>query len=364
MTAGSWNGCRVVFRCDGSQAIGFGHVSRCLTLAAGCLAQGVRDLQFICRDLAPDVIRRIDAAGHACRTLRADAEETEDIHATLAACRERRSLVITDSHDFSEQYYAALHAAGIPVLSVDDYAGVAYASDVVVNHNITADRFAYRVASHTRLLLGPDFLPLRATFSPWLKKPREIRKTVESIVITLGGMPEPEAVLQVLDGLREWGDDARVRLTVVLGLQADPGLLATVTRALPRSGQVLVAPSDFAGLLWQADIAVVNGSVTAYEAAAIGTPLVMTAVDANQADAVAGFKEKRMAVTLPDARELTPASVMAAVAALAADPDRRRELSAAGRRLVDGKGTERILQAASALLSNEPVGSERGTCGQ
>jgi UDP-2,4-diacetamido-2,4,6-trideoxy-beta-L-altropyranose hydrolase len=354
-------GIRIIFRCDGSRAMGFGHVSRCLTLAAGFVAQGETDIRFICRDLDSEVIARIRAAGHLCHPMAAGVDESQDLRATLAAHVPGRSLLITDSHDLSGRYYTSVHAAGLHVISIDDYAGVAYASDLVVNHNITADQFAYQVAPHTRLLLGPKYLPLRQPFRHLLNKSREIKRSAKSIVVTLGGMPDPAALLCVANGLREWGNESGARITVVLGVQAAPDLTASIKQALPESAQVLVAPPDFAGLLWEADIAVVNGSVTAYEAAAIGTPLMMTAVDWNQTDAVAGFKEKRMAVTLPSAQDLTPEIVASAIVSLASDRDRRIELSAAGRGLVDGKGTERILDAANALFSGEPVGSERGT---
>ena len=51
--------------------------------------------------------------------------------------------------------------------------------------------------------------------------------------------------------------------------------------------------------------------------------------------------------------ELTVDTVSAEVAALVATPDRRRELSASARRLVDGRGADRVVAALAAKLGRQ-----------
>lgn len=360
MSYGSLTGLRIVFRCDGSSGIGFGHVSRCLTLAQGFHERGATDLTFISRNIDQGVIASIRAEGYACHLLPADIDEAEDLAATQAVCATGRSLLITDSHEFSDLYYRRLHESDVPIVSVDDYAGVAYASDLVINHNITAAKFAYKVAPHTRLLLGTSYFPLREQFRRLAQRPKRVRERVESVVIALGGMPDPDAIGRVLDGLREWARECRARVTVVMGVQASAETVRQVKPHLPPLGQLLVNPMDLAALLWNSDLAIVNGSVTAYETAAIGTPLIMTAVSDNQIDAVAGFEEKGIAVTLPAAKDLVSEAVTAAVVKLAGDLNRRRNLAEAGRMLVDGGGTERIVGRAAFLAAGEPISVGKG----
>lgn len=354
---------RVVFRCDGSTTIGFGHMSRCMTLAAGFRAEGISDIRFVCRESDIDVTSLVQKAGYESILIKADADELEDLKVIEAASAKTLSLLVTDSHNLSREYYRVLHEMGLHVISIDDYAGVAYASDIVVNHNITAEQFTYRTSPHTRLLLGPDYMPLRQTFCSLLGRTREIRNVVESVVVTLGGMPEVNALCRVLQGLRQYASEASIRTTVVLGIQADAASIRRVKEYLPASGLVLVNPPDFANILWEADIVLVNGSMTAYEAAAIGTPLIMTAVDENQYAAVAGFKERRLAITLPAVRYLSAEVVASAMATLVADWKGRREMAASGKRLVDGKGTGRILKAANALFSGEGLDMEAAVHG-
>lgn len=353
-------GIGVVFRCDASSQIGFGHVSRCLTLARGFRRRGVRDIRFLIRDLDKGVIGRIRAEGHACHVLQDDIDEDADISTVLGACEGGRRVLVTDSHDFSALYYEALHASSIPTVSFDDYAGVAYASDLVVNNNISAERFAYSLAPHTQLLLGTKYFPLREPFDGMIGKSRPVRDKVESLVIALGGMPEPEAAARILDGVRQWALAGDIRVSVVLGVQAGAEVTAFLEPRLPPRGELLVDPEDFALLLWNADMAIVNGSLIAYEAASIGTPLLITALSENQIAAVAGFNENGIALTLPPAEYLNPEAVTDAVMTLSANQKLRKRLAEAGRILVDGAGTTRIVERSALLFAERSADVGKG----
>lgn len=349
------SGMEVVFRCDGSLLIGYGHVSRCLTVAAGFARLGAR-ISFVSRDLDLEVSRRITGEGYSWIPLPADMPEEGDLAVMLGACKAGGSCLITDSHALSPCYYRNARAAGVPVISFDDYAGVAYASDVVINHNIGAEKLNFQVGPDTTLLLGPRFLPLREPFRRLIGRQRDIRDRVLTAVVTLGGMPETKAAFVILEGMRKWAIEEKVQVTMVAGVRAEREVIEEFQKRLPPHGKVVVDP-DLPHLLFEADLAVVNGSVTAYEAAALGTPLVMTAVSQNQDSAVAGFREAGAAVTLPAAEELTLSAVMETVASLAANQSWRTELCERGRELVDGLGTDRIVEASLAIMAGTPRSS-------
>jgi spore coat polysaccharide biosynthesis predicted glycosyltransferase SpsG len=104
--------------------------------------------------------------------------------------------------------------------------------------------------------------------------------------------------------------------------------------------------------LQRADIAVVAGGVTLYEACAIGTPVVATAVVPAQRPAIAGFARAGAALdggrigTMPRASARQVATL---VATLVKDEAARRGLAANGRRLVDGNGAARVARQIARL---------------
>ncbi|HEY3257495.1 MAG TPA: hypothetical protein VGJ64_01455, partial [Gemmatimonadaceae bacterium] len=184
-------GRRVVFRCDGSPEIGLGHVMRCLTLAGDFESAGAGSIQFVSRKLSPIVGAKLARAGEV-HWLAPDVSHDEDLAQTIGACcNSERSVIITDSHDFPEDYYLGLKSAGLLVVSIDDIGTPRYASDLVVNHHINATDYTFWIGPSTRLLLGPRYLPLRKEFRKWVGATRTDRDD-SRLVISLGGMPEAD----------------------------------------------------------------------------------------------------------------------------------------------------------------------------
>src|SRR5207249_4301988 len=137
----------------------------------------------------------------------------------------------------------------------------------------------------------PRYFPLRDEFRRLAANPQPIRAHVQSVVVSLGGMPDVDSCRRILEGVRPWAVANGVKVTLVLGVQADAAAVGALSPLLLRDGAVLIDPPGLARLLWQADLAVVNGGMTAYEAASLGLPLMMTPVAGNQVAAVKAFDD-------------------------------------------------------------------------
>jgi spore coat polysaccharide biosynthesis predicted glycosyltransferase SpsG len=109
-------------------------------------------------------------------------------------------------------------------------------------------------------------------------------------------------------------------------------------------GRWVSAPDGLTHELSRASVAVVAGGVTLQEACALGVPAVAVAVVAAQRQAIRHFARQRAVI---DAKHLD--HVAAHVARVIADPRRRRRLSLAGRRLVDGLGVFRVADRIRTL---------------
>ncbi len=121
---------------------------------------------------------------------------------------------------------------------------------------------------------------------------------------------------------------------VVPASELDAPAHATVLTALPSLQDVLLA----------ADVVVATAGQTALEAAACGAPAVLLALDAFQAEQAERLVAAGAALL---ARSADEAAILAA--RLLNDPQRRAELSAAGRATLDGCGAHRVAAALSRL---------------
>lgn len=122
----------------------------------------------------------------------------------------------------------------------------------------------------------------------------------------------------------------------------------------------LQARRGLAPALASVNLAVVAGGVTLYEACAIGVPAVAVAVVPAQRRAIAAFARRQAVVDAGGAPDLAAAieTAAAAVSRLLTDRRARQALARRARRLVDGRGAERV--AAAIARTMRPGGVRRG----
>ena len=127
------------------------------------------------------------------------------------------------------------------------------------------------------------------------------------------------------------------------------GGLAGAGRATRRQGIEWVGPQNgLARVLAAADVAVVAGGLTLYEAAAIGTPAVAVPIVRSQRRTVEAFaRERAVSAPRPDAGV---AGIADAAADLLSSPDLAARMAKRARRLVDGRGTARVAAVLQRLV--------------
>jgi spore coat polysaccharide biosynthesis predicted glycosyltransferase SpsG len=200
-----------------------------------------------------------------------------------------------------------------------------------------------------RWLVGPEFVPLRRALrlAGELRGPRPAS---HEVLVSMGATDPGGLTVPALEGLelaKARFPDVRAR--VVANPAADvwrrlPPLLRRLGSPPPSS----VAPDAMVTHLAEAAVAVVAMGVTVYEALACGVPAVVlsrTRADVAHARSLA---ERGAVVSL--GVDWTAERIGSAVAALLAAPARLAAMSEAGRRLVDGRGAERVATRLLATL--------------
>ncbi len=139
------------------------------------------------------------------------------------------------------------------------------------------------------------------------------------------------------------------------GLRIDVAPGFTSRRRPVLAGGRWIAPAALASTLAVADLAVVAGGLTAYEACALGVPAVAVAVVPAQQSTVRGLAQRRAVVDGGSLYDVdAPARISRVAAALIEAPARRHQLARVARLLVDGRGAERIAVALRRLVDGRP----------
>jgi spore coat polysaccharide biosynthesis predicted glycosyltransferase SpsG len=293
---------------------GLGHVMRCLAIAAAARARGAvvtfrlpaSDLPLPARTgfpvLPPELppppgTVLIDDPGLSATTI-----------AALIGPRHRVSA-----------FDDACCLDGLPLHAVIDY----------TRH--------HRDAAASRVLTGPACFPLRGGF-------RRHDGPRDGILVSFGGSDVFGLSMVTAAALREALPAVPVRLVL--------GAAAPESDSMPTGITVLRDPPDFPRLCAEAAVAVAAAGGTAFELAYLGTPALLVSLSPDQKRMAEIAAAAGCARRIATGTEATPRQLAANAAELYADATARTVMTAAGPRLIDGNGADRI---AAAILATGQI---------
>ncbi|MBG7614031.1 flagellin modification protein FlmD [Brevundimonas sp. BAL450] len=342
----------ILFRCNVSPSVGAGHLTRCRTLAAMLVERGVT-----CAMAGPDETWRLpgDAALFQSWTPLTWTTGEADAAAFIAlAERLGVRVAVMDDYRMDEPYQLRLRAAGLKWLQQFDASNPPpFWADFVANGGPRETPEHYRALARNpalEFLLGPEFAVLRPAFANL--PPRDADRPLKRLLISFGGGDDQGMVVRTLEALTA-GGPADLSLRVMSGASnpRNESIAAWIADHAPDRAVLAVNPDDVAGEYLKADLAVIAGGTSTFEAAAAGAPMLITAMADNQIRQGLGWQDRGAAIYLGRAPEVNPLDIAGHVAALAADDARRTAMSRAGQANVDGKGCARLVDRLIGALN-------------
>jgi spore coat polysaccharide biosynthesis protein SpsF len=331
----------LLFRCDASPRVGFGHLMRSLAIAA--------EIRRI-RDVAPVfVMRASPAAEYEVRRAGHDLIQIPDDPALDAAswlldtaARLAPSGVVFDVRDhLPRDAVRTLKQVAGPVIVVDDDSERRLEADLAVYPPVPqADMLSWE-GFRGRVEIGWEWVVLRqgmvAGFKPGLA--RITAGAPSKILITMGGSDPAGLTLAAIDALAII--DRPCQTTVLVG----PAFVHR-DRLPAATPQLSYVEGNFGDRMLDAvagaDLAVASMGVTAYELAALGLPAVLLSLTGGHAASASALDAAGAAISLGVHDRVRAETIAAAVSALAGDPARRSAMAAAGPALIDGRGAARV----------------------
>ena len=372
----------ITFRADASLQMGSGHVMRCLTLADALKAQGA-DCHFISREHPGHLLEVIRQRGYKANCLvaqvqqaqaaiknivneapgpqqepahtawlgstwQADAQETAAILATL-----QPDWLVVDHYALDQRWEEALAPYYRKLLVIDDLADRPHRCDLLLDQNLgrQPQDYAGLVPAHCQLLIGPHFALLRPEFAalrPYSLQRRQAQPALRQLLITMGGVDQPNATGQVLQALKTCALPADCRITVVMGLTA-PWLqnVRELAAQMPWPTEVVVNVNDMAQRMADSDLAIGAAGSTSWERCCLGLPTLMVVLAENQqagAQALEAAHAARLIGDVSDIATQLPLAVRELI-----DVNCQSRMSLAASAITGGQGVEKILKAMEVL---------------
>ena len=332
----------LLIRANISPTIGTGHVMRCLALAEVCMKEGIAVHVLLTEESGLD--QRLRDAG--CTV---DHLQSDDLTETIAKAKEiSAEWVVVDGYTFDSSYQQALKDAGLRILFIDDYGQCdTYVSDLVLNQNIYASTDFYpQIDANTTLLLGTQYTLLRQEFASTVSE-REVPDTARNILVTLGGADPDNCTQDVLLAITAIEN---ITVKVVVG-GANPNRDELQQLCTSELIEMIVNTSDMKALMEWADIAIAGGGSTCYEFAYMGLPALTMVLAENQKPVAKGLEDAGATINLGWHEACSKESITAMLTDLLGDRAKREAMSTAGKKLIDGKGAQRVLEAMHNTLS-------------
>lgn len=343
----------IVVRADASTDIGTGHVMRCLALGQALRQVGYL-VTFLLVNSVPALEIRLREAGMHVMHLLVKPGSVEDATQTVTVAQQLNAAwVVVDGYQFDAQYQRILKQAGLKVLFLDDYGHAAdYAADLVLNQNLSADPVLYcHRESYTELLLGCSYCLLRQEFWVWRDWQRQIPWVGRRILVTLGGSDPDNVTLTVMQALQRVDIEGLELVVVVGGSNPHDESLQGFAQTMSWPIRLVRNASNMPELMAWADLAIAAGGSTNWELALMGLPTVVITLAANQREIAHQLDQMGVVVHLGWYREKTEQAIAAMVSQLMLAPELRQSMSDAGKKLVDGYGSQRVVAKMQLLNS-------------
>lgn len=257
----------------------------------------------------------------------------------LIAALQPDILIVDDpSSRDAARWIAAARKAGVAVASIHDLGLGCLDADLLIDGSVAPGRAHRRRGAATGpayAILDPD-LPL--------SRPAPVRPP--RVVVSLGGGPRAEIACAIAGEIGRRAPAVEVR--VVGGFVSGAPPRAVWRRCPPNvvwKGPSTHLPTELA----KAEVAVVGGGMSLYEACALGAAAVGVPVVPAQRRTVASFVRRGAALGRSH-KTVSPRAIADDVLLLLRRRGIRRKVVRTGRRLVDGQGARRAARAIGRLI--------------
>lgn len=333
---------KVAFRTEGNANVGLGHLKECLSLAKRLETSYAVQSLFI---INSNTIEIQELSNFAPAVERLPANNGRDYSSlTSQILKENEiNLVVTNLRSVDSRYLGSLKKKGFTVICIDELGDREIIADVVINGSIVKDWHRYQFRSQTaETYFGPKYMILDEAFSSFHQKGKPILTRATNVLVSMGGADVSGATLRVIEGLDKLDKEIQKSIIIGPGFPHHSELKGLLPEPAEHNFKISYNVSNMAQSMFEADLAISHGGDTLYELACVGTPnLVLYEVE-HEGIQAGVFEQKGATIRLGKGTEVPTKQITAAVSSLLQDEAKRRGLSQHEKRLIDGRGTDRV----------------------
>jgi len=341
-----------LFRADGSDRLGMGHIMRCLAFALELRQRNI-DSTFVIRNYNDEIAKVILGYGFNVEQVNKESPVTEAIEFTRGIASKIGSRIIVadlctrpameDRQELDEHHREL--GTGYFLLSLSGGQIVDLPGDIIVSpYVITTDQG--NTLNEQVQLLGPDYFIFRPEFINASSKSRDIVPIAHRVLVCVGGSDELFLTSKIVKALCAI-NGLELTIRVVIGPVYTESLKRQVIELLENFNgdhELLAHDSDLAMAMLSSDLVIIGDGLIKYEAAVTGTPSIMLSRFDSESAPNMIFEQAGTTRHLGDGGQIPVQILAEEIRKILVDAELRRSMSQNGKALVDGKGLTRIIE--------------------
>jgi spore coat polysaccharide biosynthesis predicted glycosyltransferase SpsG len=338
----------ILFRVDGVARLGWEQLARCVTLGAA-LQRRRRPTYFLSQLEPASLALAVRRAGNEWLEADAPLGTPEDLEEMLREIhRLRPAAVIVDGPEVQEEYLTALRDTGVMLVVLDNLAAIPFPARLIINPLLGPGRESYEFPQGTQVLLGARYALVRSE----IRRVRPLRSQEP---------PQPFRALVALgdDPNNQSGEMAKLLLNAPRVGRVDVAVrpqhphladLRALAETCPDRLEVATEPGEVTARVARCHFALTAGNTWSLELACVGVPQLSIVQHEAHWPTAQRLEEEGAAVCLGWHENVSAQTVRQAVQNLLGDQLERQAMARCGRKLIDGRGPDRLVTALEVLL--------------
>lgn len=316
---------------EGGKDIGFGHITRCLSLYQAFEERGIKpkfiingnnDIEYLLKKVNYQIFNWLGERNKLLAILK-DAD-----------------IAIIDSYLADISVYNILSDLVKLSVYIDDNKRLDYPNGIVLNGNIHAEKLNYPKRDGITYFLGTKYTPLRKEF--WEVPENKIKEKIESIMVTFGGDDAKNITPKILKLLSK--NYSNLKKTIIIGNAFKN--IDEIKKESDKNTNLIYYPDaeKMKETMLKSDIAISACGQTLNELARVGVPTIGVCIAENQLESVKEWKRLGFLKYAGWNKENDFIKKIKNSLKYLEDIKVREGKSAIGREFVDGKGSFRIIK--------------------
>jgi spore coat polysaccharide biosynthesis predicted glycosyltransferase SpsG len=314
---------KVLFRVESGGKIGYGHLMRSINLATE-LQKRKNEVIFLTKTSKEELERRNFNFKIISKNTKSEIiNHIKEINP---------DIIISDlPYDYSKKYSKEI-SKNFPQslkITLDETKNFKY-FDIFINSLVRVKKFSRKIFQ------GEKYIVLSEEVKKYHLKNKIIKENPEEILITFGGSDPYHITEKVLKFLEDFKENIIFRVVIGRGFKRK-------IRCKNENIYFEKNVENLPALIYNSDIGITSYGITLYEFCCIGTPPLVISYNDYTHFLAKEISKKNLCVYLGKKNELKKDYFLSQLKKIISDEKKRTNISLKGKKTIDGKGDERII---------------------